>query len=112
MPAVGDTLQFVLARIVECQTRTGCDVLHRLGHEDLSCTALRRDPCADVNGDPPELVADDLALTGVYADAEVDADLARGPHDRLRAVDRRRGGVEGREESIACGIDLSTAEAV
>jgi len=112
MPAVRDTLQFVLARVVECQTRTSCDVLHRLRHEDLSGTGLRRDPCADVNGDPPELVADDLALTGVYPDAEVDPDLARGSHHRLRALDRHRGGVEGREEPITCGIDLSTTEAV
>ena len=65
-----------------------------------------------MNGDPAELVADHLALPGVYADAEVDPDLARGPDHRLRALDRRCSGVEGRGEPIACGVDLSTAEAV
>jgi len=66
----------VLARVFECETRTSCDVFHRLRDEDLSGTSLRRNPCADVNGDPAELVADDLALPGVYAEAEVDPDLA------------------------------------
>src|SRR5262249_40359293 len=66
-----------------------------------------RDPCADMDGNAPELVADDVAFARVQTDPEVHTDLPYGPEHRSRACDGRGRGVEGCEKAVARGIDLA-----
>jgi hypothetical protein len=65
-----------------------------------------------VHGHAADVVADELALARVDANAHLDAQIARRPGDRQRAAQRaRRGAVERREEAVADGLDLAPFKA-
>ncbi len=66
-----------LAACVEGEARSGDDVLHRLGDEDLAGAGRGGDVLADLDGDALHLVVDELALAGVHAGADRDAELVR-----------------------------------
>jgi hypothetical protein len=53
------------AAILEAKPRAGDEILHGAGHEDLARLRRGRDPGADVDGDPAQLVGHDLALAPV-----------------------------------------------
>ena len=72
---------------------------------------LGRNAGSDVDRDPGDLLADDLALAGVQAGADLEPELAYGGSDRLRAADCSDRPVEGGEEPVAGRVDLATAEA-
>ena len=60
---------------------------------------------------PGELAVVELALSGVQAGTEVEAELTDVGDDCLCAADRPRRPVEGREEAVARGVELLAAEA-
>ena len=62
--------------------------------------------------DTADLVADELALAGVQAASNVEAEIPDGGEDRKGAHDRASWAVESGEESVAGVVDLATAEAV
>src|SRR5947209_9246878 len=62
MPVARDALEFVLAAILEGEVRTSNEIPYRAGDEGLARPGARRDPCSDVDGYAPELVAENLAL--------------------------------------------------
>src|SRR5438445_3949094 len=65
-----------------------------------------------MDGHAADVLADQLALAGVHADADLDAELPRLGGDRERAPQRARGrAFEGREKAVAYGLDLATPEA-
>src|SRR5207302_828841 len=65
-----------------------------------------------MDGHAADVLADQLALARVHADADLHAELTRLRGDRERAPQRARGrAFEGREEAVAHGLDLATPEA-
>src|SRR6202035_2358862 len=69
------------------------------------------DPRTDVDREPGELVAVDLALSRVDAGPDLQAESRHRVDDGTRTTDRARRTVECRQEPVACGVDLTTAEA-
>src|SRR5207237_9950795 len=65
-----------------------------------------------MDGHAADVLADQLALARVHADADLDAELARLRGDRERAPQRARGwAFEGREKAVARGLDRASPEA-
>src|SRR5271156_3048917 len=59
-----------------------------------------------------DVIADQLTLAGVHADADLDPEFARRAGYRQRTSQRaRRWAVEGRQEAIADSLDLAPGEA-
>jgi len=79
------------------------------GDEHLAGVGSCGDARADVHGDPGELVTDLLALAGVHAAANFEAELADALRDRACAHDRARWSVECGEETVAGVVDLAAA---
>ena len=69
------------------------------------------DACADVHADPADVVAADLALTGVQPRPHLDAERLHRVADRHRAADRSLRAVEHREEAVARCVHLAAAKA-
>ena len=65
----------------------------------------------DVDRDASDLAVDELALPRVEAGANVDSEVAHRLSDLARAADPSRGTVEAREEAVARGVELASAEA-
>ena len=70
----------------------------------------RRDPRADVDREPGDVVRLHLDLAGVDARPDLEPELADRVADRERAADRPRRAVECREEPVAGRLDLVAAE--
>jgi hypothetical protein len=65
-----------------------------------------------VHGHAADVIVDQLALAGVDADTDLDAQIAGGGVDRQRAAQGARGRpVEGRQEAIANRLDGAPTEA-
>src|SRR5204863_9222085 len=109
-PLAGDALEGVRAPVLELDPRTGNQVLHRGRDEDLSRAGERRDPGPHVDGDPPNVVAGELDLSGVQAAAHIEVHGAHAPSDRIRASDGPRGPVERRQETVARRAHLPSPE--
>jgi hypothetical protein len=60
----------------------------RPGHEHLARTGLRADPRRYVDGDPGDIVVDQLALAGVEPGTNPEVKLVGAGADPLRATDR------------------------
>ena len=58
VPAVGDALKLVLARVLEREARSCCQVLHGLSRQNLRRTGHRCDTGPDDNRDPSRLARD------------------------------------------------------
>src|SRR5450830_555047 len=101
MPPARNTLQLVVARIVEDESGAGDQVLDRLRHQDLRGPGLGGDAGTDRYRDPRALPVDEVALAGVHARADLDTELADPFSDLERAPDRARGPVKCRVEAIA-----------
>src|SRR6266545_4292291 len=65
----------MLAGILERETRSGNEVLHRLGNPDLRRACRGGDSRSDRNGDPRALAVDDLAFTGMHSRTDLDPQL-------------------------------------
>ncbi len=64
-----------------------------------------------MNGEPTEVIATDLALTGMEAGAKPESERFGGLPDRRCAANRPGGPVEGGHKAIACCLDLTTTKA-
>src|SRR6185295_14723642 len=96
-PAVGDPLELVLASVLEVETAARHKILHGLRDPDLRRACGGRDPCADRDAQPGDVVAVDLDLARVDAGPDLDAELARPPSSLEGARDRARRPVERHE---------------
>jgi hypothetical protein len=109
-PAAGDSFQLGQAALVELKLGAGHEVLHGRGDEDLAGPRFCRNPSADVDGNPRDLVSDDLALSRVQSGAHLDPELAHRFDDRVRAANGADRAVERGEEAVPRGVDLVTVE--
>ena len=65
---------------------------------------------ADVHRDPGGLALDELALAGVQARPDLNAEILDGVGDCDGGTDRPRGSIERREEPVTGGVELAPAE--
>ena len=86
-PLSRHALQGVGAAIREAKTRARDQLFHGTGHQDLAGRGRRRRG-GDVNRDAAHVVADQLALAGVQASADLDPEGADAVTDGARAADR------------------------
>jgi hypothetical protein len=100
----------VRAPILEGEPRAGDEVSDGRRHEHLAWLRVRGDSGTRVHRDPGHLPVDELALSGVQADAHVEPELAHGLGDRTSALDRPGRTVEGCEETVAGRIHFLAAE--
>ena len=110
VPPVGDALQLVLAGVLEAEAGARNQVSDRLRDQDLGRGRKRRDPRADIHGDPSDLAADRLDLARVHPAAYLEPEVSNRFADRLCAPDAARGAVERGEEPVAGRVDLGPAE--
>ena len=108
-PLAGDALQLGCLALLELELRAGDEILDRSRHEHLPGTRRVRHAGADVHGDPADLAAHLLALTGVEARPDLEPERANRVDDRRGAADGARGPVEGGEETVAGRLDLRAA---
>ena len=81
------------------------------GDQDLRRASQGHDPGADVDGDPPELALNRLALAEMQAASDLQADLLHGRRDRHRCAHPVCGLGEGGEEPVAGRVFLVTSVA-
>src|SRR6185437_10462815 len=86
-PLAGHALEVVHAAVVEVDPGASDEVLHGARDEHLSPASQRRDARANVHGEPADLPVDALALAGVQAGADLEAERANAVADRASAPD-------------------------
>jgi hypothetical protein len=101
-----ETLELVLASIVELDAGSGDEVMHRAGHKDLVRLGQARDSLADVNGDAADIVSDELDLTGMEASSNLDAEIANGVRNGSGSADGTSRTVEDGKKAVARRLDL------
>src|SRR5688500_10516497 len=94
------------AAVVEAEARAGREVAHRCRHEDLARVGCRLDPGGDVDGETADVSGADVALAGVEAGADLQAEAGELVTDGPGALDGPGGGVEGGQEAVAESLDL------
>ena len=92
--------------------RTDDEVLDRGRHQDVARSCEGRDPCTDVDGDPPDIGIGQLDLARVQAGAHLQADGADGLADSRGASDRSGRSIEDGQEPVAGRLDLAAAVSV
>src|SRR6266480_1148026 len=100
------------APIDEFDPRSHHQIFDRPGHQHLTRLRYGSHPRRDVNRNAAEVIPDQLALACMKSGPDLDAEFARLPNDRARAVNRARGTVETREEAIPGLLYLAAAEAL
>jgi hypothetical protein len=101
-----DALEVVKAAVDETNPRARDQITYGAGHEDLPRLGGRLHPCRKVDGDSPHVTVDGLALTGVNAGPDLEAQTANPVPDRPSALDRQTGGFERDEEPVAGCLHL------
>ena len=110
-PPAGDPLELMEAAILERERAAHDGAEHRARHERLAWLGQAADARCDVHGHARHVVADQLALARVHADAELDAERARGTVDREGASQSSgRWACKRRQEAVAHRLDLPAAE--
>jgi hypothetical protein len=87
------------------------EISHGARYQDLAWARLIRNPCSDVNGDPSDLLADNLTLAGMDTDSGGDPQYPDCFGDNTPTANGPCGPVEGRKHSVASRVDLPTSEA-
>src|SRR5262245_20842291 len=109
MPRVGHAFERVRAAFLERQSGAGHEVADRLRDQHLARARKTGDARADVHGDSGNVVPYELAFAGVQAAAHLKAERAYRIADRAGTANRARRPVEGGEEAVARGVDLTPA---
>src|SRR3954451_25287279 len=89
-PAPGDALERLHAAVLEAQPGADDGAERRPRGHVLAGRGHRGPARGDVHRHAADVVADDLALAGVQADADPEAELAHGADDRLGAAQGAR----------------------
>jgi hypothetical protein len=106
MPTIGNTLELVLTGVAEAKTRSGHQILDRLGHEYFRCCGGSADPGTDRDGESPHIVAVELDFTRVEASSYFDPELPYVLDDRASAEDGTSRTLKGRQEPVSHRLDL------
>jgi len=104
-------LEAMDAALHEAQARSRDQIFQSAGDQHLARVRRGGHAGADVHGDAAHVVAPQLALAGVQAGADIEAERAQRPADGQRTAHRACGTVEGREEAVARRVNLPAAEA-
>src|SRR6266446_4491040 len=104
-------LEAMDAVLHEAQARSRDQILQSAGDQHLARVRRGGHAGADVHGDAAHVVAPQLALAGVQAGADLEAERAHRLADGQRTAHRACGTVEGREEAVARRVNLPAAEA-
>ena len=107
-------LEFAGAAVAERDARADHEVLYRARDDHLVRAGERADTCADVDGHPADVVADELALAGVQARSQLDVQRShlirdQHGHSESRARDHRRSRESRRPSSLPRGLDGARA---
>jgi hypothetical protein len=98
----------MLTAVLEANGGSDREILDGCRHEDLAWARRRLNARRDVHGHPGELAALQLALAGVDAGADFDAEpLDVIAHD-ARALEGTRRRIKAREEAVASRLHLGT----
>src|SRR5262249_27548203 len=109
-PGPRDALQFVFAAVLELDARAHDEILDRRGNQNLAWAAQRRHPGGDMDGEPAEILAANLALSGVEPAPKPDPERPGGLDNLLGAANRPGRTVEGGHEAVPGGVDLLAPE--
>src|SRR3954451_8729028 len=110
-----EAFQFHLAALEEVDSRTGDEVVHHVGHQDLAAEGVTRDARRVVNRLAEEMVGLVQRVAGVDSDSDADrrravsecsADLAL---DRLRTCDAPSRARKREHRSVALCLDDGAA---
>ena len=63
----------------EGDVRPDHELLHRPGYQHFAGAGFGADPRGDMHGEPAQVIADDLDLTGVDSGADLEVELLSGP---------------------------------
>src|SRR5688572_15785486 len=111
-PAIRNPLELVRAAIGEAKAGARHEILHGARYEHLSRLGDAGDARSNVHREASNLAADLLALAGMHAGADVDAEWPHRIADPERATDGACRAVERGEEAIAGRVDLPPSVAV
>jgi hypothetical protein len=111
LPSTRHALEVVHAALGEADSGAEHKVFDRPRDEHLACLRGVTDARRDMNGDPGEVIANQLAFAGVKTSSYLDPEVARLLADCASALDRPRWTVEAGEETISGLFDLATPEA-
>src|SRR5262249_33586929 len=109
-PFALDALERSVAAILEAEARPDHEVLDGARREDFAGTRRGRDARADVDGDAADVLAHAHALAGVQAGAHLEPERADRVSNAEAASNAARRAVEERQEAVARGRDLASAE--
>src|SRR5262245_58348562 len=87
-PIVGDALELMRTAVGEADPRPGDEILHGARDEHLARAGQGSDARGDMDGDPADVLAEQLDLTAVQADANLQTERAGSLGDRAPAADR------------------------
>jgi len=94
------------ASVFKREPRACHQVLHCLRDQDLRRAGQRRDTSPDRNGDPPDLLVDELALARVDVCPHLDPEIRDASAGVQGTTDCSGGTIEGGVEAVAGGVDL------
>src|SRR6266568_6821072 len=109
-PLFWDAFECLFAAVLEPDSGTRDEIGHRSRDKDFGRARERRDSCADVNGDAPDIIASQLHFSGVQTGAHFDAERPDRLDKRARTPDRFAWPVECREMPVAGRIDEPASE--
>src|SRR6185369_9158552 len=96
---------------MKAQSGAGNQVLDGARDKHFAGTGQRRDARADMDHDPADLVAHDLAFASMQAGADRETERLDAVRYGASAADRARGAIESGKKTITGCVDLATAEA-
>src|SRR4029079_206132 len=94
-PFTGDALQGFGAVIAKAQSGAGNQVFDGARDKHFAGTGQRRDARADMDHDPADLVAHDLAFSCMQAGADRETERLDAVRYGASTADRARGAIEG-----------------
>ncbi len=97
--------------VVKQKVRSNHDVLQGTGDEHLARRGGGYHARCRVDGNSAELIRSYLALAGVHAAPDVDAEMMCPLHHRKRAVHGAGRAIERRQEAISRGLHLTSTPA-
>src|SRR5215472_14831724 len=110
MPLSWDVLEAVDAPILESDSRAGHQVLDGVGDQDLARDRSGGHPRANINCQAAQLIADDVAFTGVHPGPNLYSQPKRlVAHSACRA-DRAGGPIKGCDHSPVGRFNLAAPE--
>ena len=108
MPSFGNSLEFLLTRVLEDETRARDQVFDGLGYEYFGGSGLGADASRDRDGDTGDVVVLERHLSRMQPCADLDAQRPHVLRDGPGTPNCASRSIERRQESITEGLYLPT----